>query len=90
MAHKSREPERSVRGKMTRPRDRGEKYVGPQILPGEDSGSAWSNDAVADGETVGQALRRRRLERHGSAHELIQKLDDAILRELAGSRRGSA
>ena len=70
---------------MTRPRDRGEKYVAPQILPGEDSGLAWSRDAVLPGETVGQALRRRRHQRQGSAHELIQKLDEAILRELAGT-----
>ena len=86
MAHKSREPERSVRGKLTKPHDRGEKYVAPQILPGEGSGSAWSSDAEAPGETAGQELRRRRNSRRGSAHELIQKLDDAILRELSSPR----
>jgi hypothetical protein len=82
MAHKSREPERLVRGKLTRPHDRGQKYVAPQILPGEDRGSVWSKEESPEG-TVGSELRRRRLERTGEAHDLIQKLDTAILRELA-------
>jgi hypothetical protein len=82
MAHKSRQQERLVRGKMTIPRDRGEKYVAPQILPGEDTGSAWSR-LRAPGGTIQRHVRRERLARIGEAHDLIQKLDTAILRELA-------
>lgn len=85
MAHKTREPERMMRGKMTIPRDRGEKYVAPQILPGEASGLAWSMDEPPGGK-IGRAIRRRRLSRRGSAHDLIRKLDSAILRELASPR----
>jgi hypothetical protein len=82
MAHKTREPERMMRAKMTKPRDRGEKYVAPQILPEERAGRAWSTEETSAG-TVGSELRRRRLERTGEAHSLIQKLDFAILRVLA-------
>jgi hypothetical protein len=84
MAHKSREPLRAVRGKITRPRDPGEKYVAPQILPGEDVPHAWSNDETPRA-TVGQELRRKRLEREGDAHDLIRKLDVGILMALAKS-----
>ena len=86
MAHKSRQPERAVRGKMTIPRDRGEKYVAPQLLPGEASGLAWREDEP-EGDTVGVELMRRRLTREGAAHDLILKLDTAILRELSRSSR---
>ena len=81
MAHKSREPERAVRGKM-RPRDRGEKYVAPQILPEEAAGSAWSKDE-APAKTSSRALRHRRRSNQGEAHDLIRKLDNAILLVLA-------
>ena len=67
---------------MTIPRDRGEKYVAPQILPGEDTGSAWSKVRMP-GETIIRARRRSRLARKGEAHELIRKLDPEKLRELA-------
>jgi hypothetical protein len=83
MAHKTREPERLVRGKMTKPRDRGEKYVAPQILPEETEGRSWSKDEAVPSGPVGRVLRRRRLMRRGEAHDLIQKLDFAILRELS-------
>lgn len=85
MAHKSREPERSVRGKLTRPHDRGEKYVGPQLLPEERSGQSWPKRDDVD-TVISQAARRRRLARRGSAHELIRKLDEAILKQLSGPR----
>jgi len=35
---------------------------------------------------ISQAARRRRLARRGSAHELIRKLDLAILKQLSGPR----
>jgi hypothetical protein len=84
MAHKTRESERSVRGKMTRPRDRGEKYVAPQMLPGEDAGLAWTRRQEMRG-AVRRVLRRRRIARRGPAHDLIRKLDTAILQQLARS-----
>jgi hypothetical protein len=83
MAHRSREPGRSVRGKLSRPRDRGEKYVGPQVLPGE--ARAWPRRGDSE-SVISQAARRRRLARRGSAHELIRKLDRAILQQLSGPR----
>lgn len=92
MAHKTREPERAVRGKMTRPRDRGEKYVAPQILPEETEGAE-----PIPGGPVSREVRRRRLARRGAAHDLIRKLDAAILQQLArplprrvGDRRHAA
>lgn len=83
MAHKSREPGRIVRGKLSRPRDRGEKYVGPQLLPAETR--SWPRRGDRD-SVISQAARRRRLARRGSAHELIRKLDRAILQQLSGPR----
>lgn len=85
MAHKSRAPGRSVRGKLTRPHDRGEKDVGPRLLPSESSGRSWPKRGDAD-SVISQAARRRRLARRGSAHELIRKLDEAILKQLSGPR----
>jgi hypothetical protein len=82
MAHKSREPQRAMRGKITIPRDRGEKYVAPQILPGEDAGLAWSKDETSGGP-ISRQLHRQRLARRGDAHDLIRKLDVAILHVLA-------
>lgn len=83
MAHKSRQPGRSVRGKLSRPRDRGGKYVGPQLLPGE--GRSWPRRGDTE-SVISQAARRRRIARRGSAHELIRKLDKAILQQLSGPR----
>lgn len=85
MAHKSREPGRAVRGKLSRPRDRGEKYVGPQLLPGERAGRPWPRRGDSE-SVVSQAARRRRLARRGSAHDLIRKLDRAILQQLSARR----
>ena len=82
MAHKSREPERAVRGKLTRPHDRGERYVAPQILPEEAAGSAWSKDE-APAARSSRVLRHRKRAPGGEAHDLIRKLDAAILMELA-------
>lgn len=65
---------------MTRPHDRGEKYVGPQILPGETS------DFATPGWPISRVIRQRRLARTEAAHELIRKLDAAILKELAKPR----
>ena len=74
MAHKSRQPQRAERGKL-RPRDRGEKYVAPQILPGDAAApSAWK---------ISRKRRRSRLARKGEAHELLRKLGPGQLRELA-------
>ena len=70
-----------MRGKMI-PRDRGEKYVAPQILPGEGTGSDWSRLRTPGG-TIQREVRRQRLARIGEAHDLIRKLDVAILRELS-------
>ncbi|MFI5349330.1 MAG: hypothetical protein ACHQ2Z_07285 [Elusimicrobiota bacterium] len=67
---------------MTKPRDRGEKYVGPQILPEEAAGLSWSKNGAPAAAAI-RVVRRRRLERHGEAHDLIKKLDFAILRELS-------
>lgn len=83
MAHKSREPGRAVRGKLTRPHDRGDKHVGPQLLPAE--GRAWPRRGDTE-SVISQAARRRRIARRGSAHELIRKLDKAILLQLSGPR----
>jgi len=85
MAHKSRQPGRTVRGKLSRPHDRGEKYVGPQLLPAERSGRDWPRRGDSE-SVISQAARRRRLARRGSAHELIRKLDQAILQQLSGPR----
>jgi hypothetical protein len=84
MAHKSREPERLVRGKLTRPHDRGDKHVGPQFMPGEEEDRTWPRGGP--GGVITHAARRRRLARHGAAHELIKKLDLAILQTLSGPR----
>jgi hypothetical protein len=84
MAHRSREPGRAVRGKVSRPHDRGQKYVAPQVLPGERAGR-WPKRGDSE-SVVSQAARRRRLARRGSAHELIKKLDQAILKQLSAPR----
>jgi hypothetical protein len=64
MAHKSREPQRRQRFKKSRPHDRGEKYVGPQLAAGEATGF-WEPVAL-----------QRTVSRSGEAHALILKFKE--------------
>lgn len=65
MAHRSKEPGRLQRAKLTVPRDRGEKYAAP--------------DKATDDEPDGLPPGTRRKGRRGQAHALLLKLKPGSL-----------
>ncbi len=73
MAHRSREPGRLQRRKLTVPRDRGEKYTGPSRETDDEPSSAPPGS--------------RGTARKGQAHELLMQISSGRPSESSARRR---